>query len=230
MSEIFTERTELLLGAKGIQRLSESRVAVFGIGGVGGYVAEALARAGVGKLDLIDPDIIRESNLNRQIWALRSTVGKPKADVAKERLLDINPDLEIYVHKLFFLPENADSISFKDFDYVVDAIDTVSGKMAIILEAKKAGVPMISSMGTGNKLDPSRLTLGDLFETEVCPLARVMRQLCRKNGVTRLKVLYSKEPPRKCSDREEGTVGSVPFVPPVAGLMIASEVIKDLLK
>ena len=211
-------------------------MAVFGVGGVGGYVVEALARSGVGALDLIDNDTVAESNLNRQIIALRSTIGQYKTDVAKRRVEDINPDCKVQAYHTFFLPETADSFDFSQYDYIVDAIDTVSGKLALAQKAQDAGVPMISAMGAGNKLDPTAFEVADIFSTSVCPLARVMRTECRKRGIRKLKVVYSKEPPAvPLKNAEDGgprraTPGSVAFVPSVAGLIIAGEVIKDLVK
>ncbi|MBQ8506778.1 MAG: tRNA threonylcarbamoyladenosine dehydratase [Clostridia bacterium] len=227
MHEQFS-RTALLLGEEAIEKLSRCRVAVFGVGGVGGYAVEALARCGVGALDLIDNDTVAPSNLNRQIIALHSSIGRSKVDVAAERAQDINPNITVYRRNCFFLPETADSFDFSQYDYVVDAIDTVSGKVEIILRARAAGVPVISSMGAGNKLDPTRFRVADIYETKVCPLARAMRGLLRKKGVDRLKVVYSEEEAIKT---EAGRLpGSVAFVPSVAGLILAGEVIKDLIK
>lgn len=228
-------RTEMLLGTQATDILRRSRVAVFGLGGVGGYVAEALARAGVGALDIVDNDTIDITNVNRQILATRSSLGKYKADVAAQRIKDINPDCAVTAYKLFFTSDTADRLDFSVYDYVVDAIDTVAGKKQIILSSKEAGVPVISSMGTGNKLDPTLLTVADIYTTRVCPLARVMREMCRKNGIERLKVVYSPEQPKKPRGAKGGDLpggdripGSVSFVPPVAGFIIAGEVIKDL--
>ena len=242
-------RTQLLYGKDSMQKLASSRVAVFGIGGVGGYVVEALARSGVGALDLIDDDRVCITNLNRQILATRKTVGKYKVDAAEERIREINPECEVRTYKTFYLPETQDQFDFHDYDYVVDAIDTVSGKLAIIENAKKAGVPVISSMGAGNKVDPAALEVADIYETSVCPLARVMRRECRKRGIDSLKVVYSRETPirpledmsiscrqhcvcppgtaRKCTQRRD-IPGSTAFVPSVAGLIIAAEVVRDL--
>ena len=242
-------RTELLLGAEAMEKLKNARVAVFGIGGVGGYAVEALARSGVGAFDLIDDDRVCLTNINRQIIATENTVGKYKVDVAKERILDINPKCDVITHKTFFMPDTKDQFDFSNYDYVVDAIDTVTGKKEIILCAKQAGVPVISSMGAGNKLDPTAFRVADIYETSVCPLARVMRGICRKNGIDRLKVVYSKEKPirptedmsvscrthcicppgtaRKCTERRD-IPGSAAFVPSVAGLIIAGEVVKDI--
>ena len=225
MSEQFS-RTGLLLGETGLQKLSESRVAVFGVGGVGGYVVEALARSGVGALDLIDHDRVSLSNINRQIIALHSTVGEYKVDVMKCRIADINPACRVLAHRCFFLPETRDEFDFSDYDYVVDAVDTVTAKIELVLRTRQAGVPLISCMGTGNKLDPSRLTIADIYETDICPLARVMRRELRKRGVESLKVLYSREKPVRSA--ADGVVGSVSFVPSTAGLLIAAEVVKDI--
>ncbi len=224
-------RTALLLGEEGVERLRRARVAVFGIGGVGGYVAEALARSGVGALELIDSDRVCLSNLNRQIIALHSTVGRYKTEVMRERILDINPEAEVTERRCFFLPENAAEFDFASYDYVVDAVDTVTAKIALVLAAQRAGVPIICSMGAGNKLDPSRFRVADLYETRVCPLAKVMRREMKKRGVERLKVVYSEEEPRRPAGEGNGrTPGSTAFAPPAAGLLIASEVVRDLLK
>jgi len=230
MKEQFA-RTALLIGEEGIERLQNSRVAVFGVGGVGGYVVEALARSGIGTLDLIDNDTVALSNLNRQIIATHKTLGKNKVDVAKDRVLEINPDVTVHAHKVFYLPETAKQFDFTEFDYVVDAIDTVTGKLQLIEEAKRCGVPIISSMGAGNKLDPTAFCVADISKTSVCPLAKVMRRELKKRGIEHVKVVYSKETAMQPS-REAGriqTMGSVAFVPSVAGLIIAGEVIKDLL-
>ncbi|MBQ7463385.1 MAG: tRNA threonylcarbamoyladenosine dehydratase [Lachnospiraceae bacterium] len=226
MPEQFS-RTQLLYGEETMGRFAASRVAVFGIGGVGGYVVEALARSGIGALDLIDNDIVCPSNINRQIIATTKTVGRYKVEVAEERVHDINPDCRVRGFKTFFLPETADQFDFHEYDYVVDAIDTVTGKLSIIEKAKEAGVPVISSMGAGNKLEPSLFEVADIYETSVCPLAKVMRHECRKRGIDSLKVVYSKEEPKKCSDRRD-TPGSTAFVPSVAGLIMAGEVLNDL--
>ncbi len=219
------ERTALLIGTDGLQRLADARVAVFGIGGVGGYVVEALARSGVGTLDLIDHDKVSVTNLNRQIFALHSTIGKYKADVAKERILDINPAAQVYVHKVFYLPDTAAQFDFTVYDYVVDAIDTVTGKLALAEQAHAAATPMISSMGAGNKMDPSAFQVADIYQTSVCPLAKVMRRELKKRGIESLKVVYSKEPPLQTQSR---VPGSNAFVPSAAGLVLAGEVIWDL--
>ena len=250
MAESRFSRTELLLGQDSIRKLSEKRVAVFGIGGVGGYVTEALARSGVGALDLIDKDTVSISNINRQIIALTSTVGKYKTEVMKERILDINPDLQVKTYNMFYLPETADQFDFTRYDYVVDAIDTVTGKIALVVKAKEAGTPIICAMGAGNKMDPTRFEVTDIYKTSVCPLAKVMRTECRKRRIKHLKVVYSKEPAmtpieddsiscknhcicppgtqRKCTVRRS-VPGSNAFVPSVAGLIIGGEVVKDLV-
>jgi len=220
-------RTEQLIGVEGVLKLKNSRVAVFGIGGVGSYVVEALARAGVGALDLIDNDTVAESNRNRQLIALRSTLGMPKVEVAKERILDINPDCSVNIYQRFYLPEEADHFPFADFDYIVDAIDTVKAKISLVEEAKKANVPIICSMGTGNKLDPTRFEVADISKTSVCPLAKVMRTELRKRGINHVKVVYSKEEPLNVGNR---TPASISFVPSAAGLIIAGQVIRDLIK
>lgn len=230
-------RTRLLIGDEGLKRLNNSTVAVFGLGGVGGAAVEALARCGVGSLVLIDNDTVSESNLNRQIIALDSTLGMDKTDAAKARVLAISPDCRVETRKCFFLPENSAQFDFGRYDYVADAVDTVTAKIEIILKAKAAGVPVISSMGTGNKLDPTRLTVTDIYNTTVCPLARIMRRELKKRGVTDLKVVYSQEPPvpvgAGASDSQPGrrsVPGSVSFVPPVAGMIMAAEIIKDLIR
>ena len=244
-------RTELLLGKEAMERLASSRVAVFGIGGVGGYVCEALVRSGVGALDLIDDDRVCLTNLNRQIIATRKTVGRLKAEVMRERILEINPNAEVRVHTCFFLPENADTFPFEAYDYVVDAVDTVSAKLALVEKCVGTHTPIISCMGVGNKLDPTAFRVADISQTRVDPLARVLRRELRKRGIGRLKVVYSEEPPRKpiedmaiscrthcicppgtkrhCTDRRD-IPGSNAFVPAVAGLIIAGEVIQDLSK
>lgn len=224
-------RTEMLLGSEAVNKLKSCRVAVFGLGGVGGSAAEALARGGIGRLDLIDNDTVSVSNINRQILALESTVGKYKTDAAMQRIRDISPDIEVCTHRCFFLPDTADSFDFTQYDYVIDAIDTVTGKLEIIKRAKAAGVPVISSMGTGNKLDPTALKIADISETKVCPLARVMRYELRKLGISGVKVLYSEEPPLAPADgghKGKRVPGSVSFVPPAAGLIIAGEVLLEL--
>ncbi len=217
-----------------MKKLSDARVAVFGIGGVGGYTAEALARSGVGALDLIDNDTVSITNLNRQIIALHSTLGKYKVDVMKERILDINPNASVKTYRCFYLPESRDEFDFSAYNYVVDAVDTVSAKIDLVLKAQESGTRIISSMGAGNKLDPTAFEIADIFSTSVCPLARVMRTELKKRGINRLKVVYSKEKPLSSSEKPAGSRRSVPgstaFVPSVVGLIIASEVIKDLIE
>lgn len=229
-------RTQMLVGADAMDKLKKSRVAVFGIGGVGGYVCEALVRSGVGAFELIDSDRVSLTNLNRQIIALRSTIGQYKTEVMKARMLDINPDVDVTIHNCFFLPENADQFPFEQYDYVVDAVDTVAAKIELIMRAKAANVPVISAMGAGNKLDASRFKVADIYKTEVCPLARVMRREMKKRGVKDLKVVYSDEPPVEAVENtSEDTTrrslpGSTAFAPSVSGLIIAGEIIKDLIK
>ena len=230
-------RTELLLGKEKMEKLAAARVCIFGIGGVGGYVAEALARSGVGHLELVDNDVVCLSNLNRQIIATHETVGRYKVDVMKERILSINPAAEVTVHKCFYLPETRAQFDFTNYDYVVDAIDTVAGKIALVLQAEESGTPVISSMGAGNKLDPAAFQVADIYQTSVCPLAKVMRRELKRRGVKKLKVVYSKEQPVAVQNDEESLLssprrsipGSVAFVPSVAGLIIAGEVVKDLV-
>ncbi len=233
-------RTKRLLGEEAMEKLRPARVAVFGIGGVGGYVCEALARSGIGAFDLTDNDTVSLSNLNRQIIATRETVGRYKTEVMKERILSINPDADVRIHTGFFLPENADEFPFDDYDYVVDAVDTVTAKIGLVLRAKEKNIPVISCMGTGNKLDPGQLKIADIYDTKVCPLARVMRRELKKRGIASLKVVYSEEEPLTPEEDEESALaaamtgrrsipGSTAFVPPAAGLMIASEVVKDLI-
>ena len=239
MAEEFS-RTERLLGSEAMERLRSARVAVFGVGGVGGYVAEALARSGVGALDLIDNDTVNLTNINRQIIALHSTVGRDKVEVMKERIADINPQCKVYAHKCFYLPENKDEFDFKAYTYVVDAVDTVAAKIQLVMQADEAGVPIISSMGAGNKLNPAEFEVADIYKTSVCPLAKVMRRELKQRGIKKLKVVYSKEEaikPKEDSSSEQQTEGvrrstpaSVAFVPSVAGLIIASEVVKDIVK
>ncbi len=248
MSDLFV-RTRMLLGDDAMEFLRGCRVAVFGLGGVGGYVVEALARSGIGALDLIDDDAVSQSNLNRQLLATADTLGRSKAEVAAERVSSINPDCRVTAHRVFFLPETRDLFDFRNYSYVVDAIDTVTGKLTIIEKAQQDGVPVISAMGTGNKLDPTALEVADLYETAVCPLCRVMRRECRKRGIGSLKVVYSRETPRRpyfpadpeekdLITREEGlrgdkgrrdTPGSLVFVPAAAGILMAAEVVRDLL-
>lgn len=233
MSETFI-RTELLLGRDGIEKLEQAKVAVFGVGGVGGYVAEALARSGVGALVLVDRDVVSESNINRQIIATTKTIGMPKTQAMKERILEINPQAQVEVRDCFFLPETAGEFDFSQYSYVVDAVDTVTAKLELVMQAKAAGVPIISSMGAGNKLDPTRFEVADIYKTSVCPLARVMRRELKKRNVKSLKVVYSKEeamtPKEILADESKRVIpGSVAFVPSVAGLVIASEVVKDIV-
>lgn len=225
MKEIFS-RGASLLGEDGIARLRASRVAVFGVGGVGGFAAEALARSGVGALDLIDHDTVSPSNINRQIIALHSTVGRKKVEVMAERIADICPDTVVRTFDTFYLPETAHLFDFSIYDYVVDAIDTVSGKIALVMQAKAAGTPIICAMGAGNKTDPSAFRVADISQTKVCPLAKVMRVELRKRGITDVKVVYSEEPP--LIPLEEGVPGSLAFVPSAAGLMMAGAVVMDL--
>ncbi|MGN1479306.1 MAG: ThiF family adenylyltransferase [Acutalibacteraceae bacterium] len=242
-------RTQLIFGKEAMEKLAASRVAVFGIGGVGGYTVEALARSGVGELDLIDDDKVCLTNINRQIIATRKTVGQYKVDVAAERVKDINPDIKVNTYKTFYMPETSEQFDFTKYDYVVDAIDTVTGKIALVMNADSAGTPIISSMGAGNKVDPTAFEVADIYKTSVCPLAKVMRTELRRRGIKKLKVVYSKEPPitpiddmaiscrtncicppgtaRKCTQRRQ-VPGSNAFVPSVVGLIIAGEVIKDL--
>ncbi len=242
-------RTQLLLGKEGMDRLANARVAVFGVGGVGGFTVEALVRSGVGTIDLIDDDKVCLTNINRQIFALRSTIGKYKVDVAAERLRDINQNIQVNTYKTFYMPDTADQFDFTQYDYIVDAIDTITGKLEMVMQAHKAGTPIICSMGAGNKLDPTAFRVADIYQTSVDPLARVMRHELRKRGIKKLKVVYSEEPPmrpiedmaiscrnhcvcppgtaRKCTERRD-IPGSNAFVPSVVGLIVAGEVIKDL--
>lgn len=231
MEESQFSRTELLLGEKSVEKLAKKRIAVFGVGGVGGFVCEGLVRAGIGEIDIIDKDTVAVSNLNRQLIALHSTVGQNKVDVLEERLKDINPKLILRKYKCFFLPETSDNFDFKQYNYVVDAIDTVTGKIELVLKAEEAGVPIISAMGAGNKLDPTAFQVADIYKTSVCPLARVMRRELKKRGIEKLKVVYSKEEPVKpaFAEGEETVPGSVSFVPSVMGLIIAGEIVKELL-
>lgn len=238
-------RTEMLIGSEALNKLKRARVAVFGVGGVGGTVCEALIRGGIGSIDIVDDDKVSVSNLNRQVIALKSTVGKDKVEVCKNRLLDINEEAVITAHKCFFTPETSDKFNFSEYDYVVDAIDTVTGKIELILKAKENGVPVISAMGAGNKLDPTAFTVDDIYKTSVCPLARVMRKELKARGVKGLKVVYSKEvpissdltqkeeaakTPTRTGKPKKSVPGSVSFVPAVMGFIIAGEVIKDLIK
>ena len=223
------ERTERLIGAEALKALSEAHVAVFGIGGVGGFVCEALARAGIGELTLVDRDSIDETNLNRQIIALHSTIGRNKVEVMKERIFDINPSAQVHAVKTFFLPETAGLFDFSQYDYIVDAVDTVTAKIELILCAKEAGKPVISCMGTGNKLDPSQFRITDISKTKICPLAKVMRKELRARGITDVKVLYSEEEART-PEGDRRTPASISFVPSVAGLLLAGEVVRDLIQ
>ena len=232
-------RTKLLLGAGGMEKLKNAKVAVFGLGGVGGYVVEALARSGIGALELVDHDTVSMTNLNRQILATRSTVGRSKAEVAAARVLDIDPHIRVTAREIFFGPDTAQEFDFSQYSYVVDAIDTVTGKLALVTATQAAGVPIISCMGTGNKLDPTRFQIADISKTSVCPLARIMRKECAKRGIQHLKVLFSTEDPvspagdaattEELPEGRRSLPGSVSFVPSVAGLIIAGEVIKDLI-
>lgn len=240
-------RMEMLLGGEAVERLQRARVAVFGIGGVGGYVAEALARSGIGAFDLIDSDKVAESNINRQIIALSSTIGRYKTDVMKERILEINPAAEVNVFHCFFLPENKDFFDFSSYSYVADAVDTVTAKIELAIQAQRYQIPVISSMGTGNKLNPAGFEVADIYETSVCPLARVMRRELKKRGIKGLKVVYSREEPISQERKEEDSIsgkkdarekgkpslrpvpGSVSFVPPAAGLIMAGEIVKDII-
>lgn len=219
-------RTTQLLGNENVEKLFDKHVIVFGVGGVGGYVVEALARSGVGKISIVDNDVVNESNINRQIIALHSTIGKQKVEVLKNRILDINPECQVFVYNQFFLPENSKDFDFSIYDYVVDAVDTVTAKLEIIKKSKESNVPVISSMGTGNKLNPMGFKVSDISKTKVCPLARVMRNELKKRGISKVKCVYSEENPVI----QTQTPASVAFVPSVAGLLIASEVIKDLVK
>lgn len=239
------QRTAILLGEEGMKKLTDARVAIFGIGGVGGYVVEGLVRSGIGSVDIVDKDTVDTTNLNRQIIATRSSIGRYKVDVMKERIQDINPDCKVRVYKCFYLPETKDEFDFTEYDYVVDAVDTVTAKLQLVEQANEAGVSIISCMGTGNKLDPTKFEIADIYETSVCPLAKVMRRELKKRGITKLKVVYSKEEVQKThlsqlneesgnldsgeNLRKKATPASVAFVPSVAGFVIASEVIGDLI-
>lgn len=230
MDERFA-RTALIFGEEGMERLARSRVAVFGIGGVGGHCVQALARSGIGALDVFDDDVVSLSNVNRQAVAMTCTVGRPKVEVIREQVLDINPVARVRDHRMFYTPESADSVDLSQYDYVVDAIDTVKAKVELIVRAQAAGTPVISAMGAGNKLDPTRFEVADIYETSICPLCRVMRAALRRRGVQRHRVVYSREEPlRLVADEENGrhAPGSVSFVPPVVGLILAGEVVKDL--
>ena len=223
--EDFYSRTMLLLGEEGVNKLKNKSVIIFGIGGVGGFVTEALARSGVGHLDLVDSDKVSESNINRQIIALRSTIGRYKTAVMKERIMDINPEAEVNIHNCFYLPETASEFDFSKYDYVVDAVDTVTAKISLVLEAERCNVPIISSMGAGNKLDPTRFQVSDIYKTSVCPLAKVMRKELRARGIKSLKCVYSTEEPAV----KTTPPGSIAFVPSAMGLIVAGEVVKDLV-
>lgn len=236
IKELFI-RTEMLFGEEAMKKFASSRVAVFGIGGVGGHAAEALVRSGIGNIELIDADTVCQSNINRQLFATTKNIGRLKTEAAKERLLEINPEINITVKSIFYLPENADEFDFTQYDYIIDAVDTVAAKLSLAQKAQLAGTPIISSMGAGNKLDPTLFEVADIYKTSVCPLAKVMRSECRKRGIKKLKCVYSKEIPMKPKEvfNEEKstrrqTPGSVAFVPSVAGLIIAGEVLKDLAK
>lgn len=236
------ERTKLLIGEESLEKLKNARVAIFGVGGVGGYVCEALVRSGIGSFDLIDNDTVCLSNLNRQIIATHSSVGKYKVDVMRDRMLDINPEVNVKVYKCFFLPENAHEFPFAEYDYVVDAVDTVTAKIELVMKCQEEGVPIISSMGTGNKMEASAFKVTDIYKTKMCPLAKVMRYELKKRGVKKLKVVYSEEIPLnpmvrslevaanadKTVASRRSTPGSLAFVPPVSGMIIAGEVVKDL--
>lgn len=228
-------RTELLLGEDAMARLKNARVAVFGVGGVGGYVCEMLARSGVGQITLIDSDLVSETNRNRQIIALESTTGKPKVEVMRERILDINPEAEVIPLEMFYTPENADEVSLSEFDYIADCIDTMTSKIELILRVKAQGVRIISAMGAGNKLDPTRFEVSDLYKTSVCPLARTLRYELKRRGVKSLKVVYSKEEPKKPKGEVSGEnfgrhiPASVAFAPSAMGIIMASEIVKDLI-
>ena len=229
-------RTEILMGSEAIKRLTRAKVAVFGIGGVGGFAVEALARSGIGTFALFDPDCVSVSNRNRQLIAMVSTLGRPKVEVMRERILDINPEAVVDIYPIFYLPENAEKYDLSQYDYIVDAVDTVTAKLELAVRAQQAGVPILSSMGTGNKRNPTMLEVADIYQTSVCPLAKVMRRECKKRGISQLKVVYSKEEPLKPLFEEtvrenssrRATPGSVSFVPSVAGLILAGEVIKEL--
>lgn len=226
------ERSELLLGKEGLEKLNRAHVAVFGVGGVGSYTVEALVRSGIGELSLFDGDVVAESNINRQLVATTKTVGRAKVEVAAEHCLDVNPNVKVHAERIFLLPDTADKIDFSQLDYIVDAVDTVTAKLLLAETAKANDVPIISSMGAGNKLDPTRFEVADISKTSVCPLAKVMRRELKKRGINHLKVVYTKEEPIRHGHTENGKPlpGSVAFVPSVAGLIIAGEVVKDLLK
>ncbi len=220
-------RTESLIGSIALEKLKKSHIAIFGIGGVGGYATEALARAGIENIDIIDNDVISVTNINRQIIALHSTIGKAKTEAMKDRLIDINPNIKVNIFNTFYLPENSYLFDFSKYDYIIDAVDTVTAKIELIMKANETNTPIISSMGTGNKLNPALFEVSDIYKTSICPLAKVMRYELKKRGIKKLKVVYSKEQPLKVNG--ERTPSSISFVPPTAGLIIASEVIKDII-
>lgn len=229
-------RTELLIGSEALKKLENSHIAVFGIGGVGGYIAEALARSGVGKLDIFDNDIVSLTNINRQIIATHKTIGMPKVEAMKQRIADINPSAQVNAYQTFYMPENSSEFDFSKYDYIADAVDTVTAKIEIAVQAQKCGTPLISSMGAGNKLNPAMFEVSDIYKTSVCPLAKVMRRELKARGIKKLKVVYSKEQPLKpVGETEEisakrAVPGSTAFVPSVAGLIMASEIIKDIIR
>lgn len=234
------ERTKNLVGATAFEKLTNAKVLIFGVGGVGGFVTEALARSGIGYIEIVDKDVVSESNINRQIIATTKTIGQSKVEAFKERIMDINPDCTVVARQCFYLPDNKDEFDFSQYDYVIDAVDTVTAKLSIIEEAKRVNVPIISAMGAGNKLDPTKFEVADIFETSVCPLAKVMRRELKKRGISKLKVVYSKEEAKKPEvdeaylqkeyeeTKKRPVAGSIAFVPSVAGLIMASEVVKDL--
>lgn len=219
-------RTEAVIGSVAIAKLNKAKVIVFGVGGVGGYIVEALGRSGIGTIGLVDSDVVEESNINRQLVATNSTIGQTKTSIAKKRLEDINPEVKVDEYPFLYLPDTADRIDLSQYDYVVDAVDNVTAKLMLVEKCKELNIPIICSMGTGNKLDPSRFEVSDIYKTSVCPLAKVMRTECKKRGIKKLKVVYSKEEPVKTGSR---TPGSMPFVPGAAGLIIAGEVVKDII-
>ncbi len=228
MENQFT-RSAIVLGEKAIEELKQKRVAVFGVGGVGCYAVEALARSGIGAIDLIDNDVFNVTNINRQLYATHKTIGQYKVDVARERILDINPECRVTVHKMFYLPENADTLDLSQYDYIVDAVDTVSAKVELVVRAKKCHTPIISCMGTGNKWHPEKFEIADIYETSECPLAKVMRSRLKKEGIKELTVVYSKEKPTRYGTSDETTVGSLPYVPGAAGLIMVSKIIDFFL-
>lgn len=219
-------RTEAVIGSVAIAKLNKAKVIVFGVGGVGGYIVEALGRSGIGTIGLVDSDVVEESNINRQLVATNSTIGQTKTSIARKRLEDINPEIKVDEYPFLYLPDTADRIDLSQYDYVVDAVDNVTAKLMLVEKCKELNIPIICSMGTGNKLDPSRFEVSDIYKTSVCPLAKVMRTECKKRGIKKLKVVYSKEEPVKTGSR---TPGSMPFVPGAAGLIIAGEVVKDII-